>query len=265
MTATVLLASELTEKTIWNPTLLGWAVFASAVVLFLGSIYLLLGTNVGARLGFLLTGAGLSGLMVLMTLMWVTTAYPLNTLRGTLAGWTPIAISAEGSGEVDVAALANAHTDGANLWDVNRAEFANIKAVADTALVIPAAEGGVTPTPTEFQLAGGFQSSDAFIVANIYEVVEDQPLFFKDRRYALIEFCSVTDGTPAVGETAATCDENVRFLAVEYDYGSLRVPPLITLGASLVAFVLFLLALHWYESDDHDAESASVPAKAGSN
>jgi len=263
MTAAVVFASEMTEKTIWNPTLLGWAVFVCAIVLFCGSIYLLLATNVGARLGFLLSGAGLSGLMVLMSIMWVTTAYPLNTLRGTLAGWTPIAITAQTGDEIDVAALRNASSEGQNLWEENRAEFANIKAVADTALVIPAAEGGVTPEPSEFQLAGGFQSSDAFLVSNIWEVVEDEPIFFKDRRFALIEFCSVADGTPADGEASATCDDKARFLAVEYDYGSLRVPPLVALGASLVAFVLFLLALHWYETDKREAESAGLPEKVG--
>ena len=52
-----LLGAELTHKTLWNPTILGVLVFISAVMLFCGSVYLLLGTNLGARLGFLVAAA----------------------------------------------------------------------------------------------------------------------------------------------------------------------------------------------------------------
>ena len=51
---------------------------AVAVGLFCGSAYLLLGTNLGARLGFLVAGACLSGFLVLLTSLWLTTATPLD-------------------------------------------------------------------------------------------------------------------------------------------------------------------------------------------
>ena len=44
-----------------------------AVGLFCGSVYLLLGTNLGARLGFLVAAAGLTGFLVLLTTLWLTT------------------------------------------------------------------------------------------------------------------------------------------------------------------------------------------------
>ena len=44
----------------------------SAVGLFCGSTYLLLGTNLGARLGFLVAAAGLTGFLVLLTTLWWT-------------------------------------------------------------------------------------------------------------------------------------------------------------------------------------------------
>ena len=52
---------------LWNPTILGVLVVLSAIGLFCGSAYLLLGTNLGARLGFLVAAAGLTGFMVLLT------------------------------------------------------------------------------------------------------------------------------------------------------------------------------------------------------
>ena len=57
---TLTLASELTSKGIWYPTILGLLVVVAGIVLFCGSVYVLLGTNLGARLGFLLSLSALS-------------------------------------------------------------------------------------------------------------------------------------------------------------------------------------------------------------
>jgi len=55
---------------LWNPTILGVLVVLSAIGLFCGSAYLLLGTNLGARLGFLVAFASLTGFMVLLSSLW---------------------------------------------------------------------------------------------------------------------------------------------------------------------------------------------------
>ncbi len=51
---------------LWNPTILGVLVVLSAIGLFCGSAYLLLATNLGGRLGFLVAFASLTGFMVLL-------------------------------------------------------------------------------------------------------------------------------------------------------------------------------------------------------
>ena len=51
----------------WNPTMIGVLTVVCAVGLFCGSTYLLLATNLGGRLGFLIAAAGLSGFLVLLT------------------------------------------------------------------------------------------------------------------------------------------------------------------------------------------------------
>src|SRR6476660_1648793 len=78
----LILAAESLHKTLWYPTILGVLVVVAAVVLFLGSIYVLLGTNLAARLGFLIAFTGLAGFMMLPSLLWCTTASPLTTLKG---------------------------------------------------------------------------------------------------------------------------------------------------------------------------------------
>jgi len=54
----------------WQPELRGVLVVLIAVTVLCGSIYLLLATNLGARLGFLVALTGLTGWMLLMGVLW---------------------------------------------------------------------------------------------------------------------------------------------------------------------------------------------------
>jgi hypothetical protein len=54
----------------WEWELRGLLIVIIAVVTLCGSVYLILGTNLGARLGFLVTLTGLAGWMALMGLIW---------------------------------------------------------------------------------------------------------------------------------------------------------------------------------------------------
>ena len=89
---TVLAQHASGDKNLWDPTILGVLVVLSAVGLFCGSVYLLLGTNLGARLGFLVAGACLFGFLVLLSSLWITTATPLNSPKGRPPGWKVIEV-----------------------------------------------------------------------------------------------------------------------------------------------------------------------------
>jgi hypothetical protein len=54
----------------WEPELRGILTVLIGTVVWMGSIYLILGTNVGARLGFMVSFAGLAGWMALMGGVW---------------------------------------------------------------------------------------------------------------------------------------------------------------------------------------------------
>ena len=83
-------AASLVTASIWYPTILGVLVVISAIVLFIGSIYLLLGTNLGARLGFLVTFTSLMGFLMILSVLWLTTASPLESPKGRVASWSVI-------------------------------------------------------------------------------------------------------------------------------------------------------------------------------
>ena len=70
----------------WEPELRGLLTVIIAVVALCGSVYLLLSTNVGVRLGFLVAVAGLFGWMVMMSVIWMT--YGIG-LKGTEPSWKP--------------------------------------------------------------------------------------------------------------------------------------------------------------------------------
>ncbi|HRE02124.1 MAG TPA: hypothetical protein PLV68_12550, partial [Ilumatobacteraceae bacterium] len=71
----------------WEPQLRGILIIIISTVVLCGSIYVMIGTNIGARLGFLLSLAGLAGWMMLMGMVWW--AFGLG-LQGQLPSWQPM-------------------------------------------------------------------------------------------------------------------------------------------------------------------------------
>src|SRR5688500_2415727 len=55
----------------WTPGIRGVLVVAVGVIVLMGSVYLMLGTNSGFRLGFLLALTGLMGWMTIMGIVWM--------------------------------------------------------------------------------------------------------------------------------------------------------------------------------------------------
>jgi hypothetical protein len=54
----------------WDPQIRGFLAVAVGVVVLMGSVYLLLATNLANRLGFLMAATGLAGWMVVLGLVW---------------------------------------------------------------------------------------------------------------------------------------------------------------------------------------------------
>jgi hypothetical protein len=71
----------------WEPQLRGILIIIIAVSVLCGSVFLILGTNLGARLGFLLSLSALAGWMMLMGMVWW--AFGLG-LQGEVASWKPV-------------------------------------------------------------------------------------------------------------------------------------------------------------------------------
>ncbi len=71
----------------WEPQIRGILIIIISVTVLCGSIFLILGTNIGARLGFLVALSGLAGWIMLMGLVWWS--FGLG-LIGELPSWQPV-------------------------------------------------------------------------------------------------------------------------------------------------------------------------------
>ncbi len=258
------LATELTHRTLWYPTILGVLVVVFAVTLFCGSAYLLLATNVGARLGFLIAVAGLSGFMVVLSFLWITTASPLNTLRGRLPGWQVQEV-VKTTGDSKFPAVRDIADTGRVL---SPTDGANIKAFVDEALVRQVATGS-EELPADANRLAQFDAAADFLVVNTYQLGGSHPnplklQFRHDTQYSAVEICPVLDQSAeavfGLAPPAPKCNpaKPTEFVVLRYDYGSLRVPPFVAFITSILCFGLSLLALHWWERDANAAKKAAA-------
>jgi hypothetical protein len=257
---------------IWYPTILGVLVVIAAIVLFIGSIYLLLGTNLGARLGFLVTFTSLMGFLMILSVLWLTTASPLESPKGRVASWSvvenvPDVTKAQTEAVRDIAKKQN---------KASQTDASNVLAAVDAALVTKQSTPTLTVTPNDNRFAK-FDDVTQFMVLETYTLGGSNPQFWKGQfnhstKYAVVEYCKTatqaqTFGLPPLPpECASGADAQRGFVVVKYDYGTLRLPPFVVIVITAILFGLGLLALHWRERDEMERAKAeagpvAVPAR----
>lgn len=81
----------------WMPEIRGYIVVLISVVVLMGSTYLILGTNLGARLGFLIAATALAGWMMSMAIIWAVYGIGLTGKTPTWLPGEPVTIVRDGS------------------------------------------------------------------------------------------------------------------------------------------------------------------------
>ncbi len=276
----ILASSAGGSTSLWDPTIIGILVVLSGVVLFCGSTYLLLATNLGGRLGFMISFSALAGIMVLLSGLWVTTQTPLNSPKGRTALWTtipcpddkPDCALVDNLSEAPVAALSNLARG--NPEPIEPENYQTLRSAVEAALVV-ADEAGEKEKPEQpyakfengaevltqapVDAAGipnklGTETLKEFIVGGDTEmIVKHKP------KYAAVEFCEKklqpTDagfdprfpkGNPNVKPTTPGCDPTKahQWILLRYDRGSIRLPAFMYLLFSSLIFAVSLYALH---------------------
>jgi hypothetical protein len=263
----LILANEALHKTIWYPTILGALAVVAGIALFCGSVYVLLGTNLGARLGFLVSFTGLTGFLMVLSLLWMTTASPLNTLKGRLPQWKVQEVvtdvtKAKTEAVRDIATNAN---------KAQGSDIANVKAAVDSAVVTKKSTPTVEVLPNDNRFAQ-FEDVTKYMVLETYVIGGSSPKFWKGEfthstKYAVVQFCATATqeqvyGLPPLPPECATGDAAKKgFAVLEFDLGSVRVPPFMAFLAFTALFGLGLLCLHWREKDLASAKEAEEAAQ----
>jgi hypothetical protein len=261
------LGAELLHRSLWYPTLQGVLVVAAAIGLFCGSIYLLLGTNLGARLGFLVAFTGLMGFMVILTALWMTTSSPLNTLKGRIPAWQVEQVV----DSLDQAKIADARSIEKTGKKANTIEAANVKAAVDERLVEKQSTAVEKLKPDANKFAR-FQQVTDYLTTNTYEAGGSKPnplkfQFTHTPQIAAVQFCLVAPSNAPFGvpPPKPACDPTKKtgFVILKRDLGQLRLPPFLAFVAFGLLFLLGLLLLHWRERDEAEvAAQKTGPAPA---
>ncbi len=278
-TFTRLVGQESAPHGLWNPTILGVLTVLAAVGLFCGSVYLLLGTNLGARLGFLVAAAGLTGFMVLLTTLWWTSGNSgIDPPHGNSPQWSVVEVvpSLDQSKIPAVKTIATAGQQiSANVTNKSKQAssdlLTNLKPAIDAAIVPTVPVAGQEPKPQPFATLGIKGSTDYLLdfAGYVSYAYPDRSsnLFWHKHRYAAVQLCMAKKDAQGNNVIPPACDplQDTHYIVLSYDYGSLRQPVVAYWFASVLLFALSLLGLHWWERDERARKRAALtPVPAGS-
>lgn len=227
----------------WEPEIRGIITVLIGFVVLCGSTYLLLATNTGARLGFLIAFAGLFGWMLIMGLIWWI--YGIG-LQGRLPTWEPAQpVTIVLDGDLVGAGITNDPDPTADGWRLLAEDDpARGQAIASADEILQAE-------------AGVFESGDYEAVAVYASGGDRWPKFGEafdfiavrhDPSYALVAVQPVEPllTEPGRAPLSPTADESqpTTYVMMIRDLGSRRLPSVfITFGSGLI-FALSCLMLH---------------------
>lgn len=237
-----LLAFSLTWDTAGSTRIRGILIVVTGVAVLMGSVYLLLGTNLGSRLGFLVALAGLSGWMVLMAFVWAI--YGIGYV-GTGPHWEVREVVTSRSGDdLSAAELDDAH----DLSDWDRLEpedpaRGEAQATASAALA------------NESSRVRLFESESDFVVLDAYRTGGKDDNFFNNwipgphpPHYTIVQVQKAVEVEVAFGEAPPPAEPDtsapVHSVVMVRDLGKLRMPAVLTMFASLIVFAITCNVLH---------------------
>ena len=245
----------------WQPELRGILITIIAVFTFCGSVYFILSTNLGARLGFLVAFAALAGWIFIMGAIWWTYG---KGLLGPDASWAPVSgrtvlttDTLGGDGPLDAPVVVDANADAT----------ATAAAVADQFV----SEGWrqLESSVPSFQQSGAAASvlleeskalaNGEFQVVNVFDKGGQRSpqlfngkldflAFFHTPHYAVVEVAPLVKQRDEPGRAPAKPEIDTtrerRYIYMIRDLGAKRKPAgFITVG-SLAVFLMLCYLLH---------------------
>jgi hypothetical protein len=242
----------------WDPGVRGVLVISTGIAVLIGSVYLVLGTNLGSRLGFLVAIAGLSGWMALMGFVWCM--YGIG-YKGTAAHYkVEEVVTSESKDDLRAAKLEKAHD--LSEWqevpsdDPARGES---QAAATAALTTKGSRVKLFDSEAEFKVVDVYTRGGKKVSHGIKwsKPLGDEGLsgFLNawlpgphPPRYTIVQVQAVKQVEVPLGQKPPTAkvDESapVESVILVRDLGKLRVPSFLVMLASLIVFGVTCSTLH---------------------
>jgi hypothetical protein len=217
----------------WDPQIRAILVVALSVVVLPGSIYLILGTNLGARLGFLVAMAGVFGWMMIMGIIWAV--YGIGYVGDSPAWELREVVRSNDPDQLSSAVVEDAR----DLSKWNKLPADDPKRGEAQATASAGIAGDEAPLKT-------FEAESDYIVVNAYDKGGrggswfDQNIpFSHPPHYAIVQVQKVKEVEVPFGETPPKAEadpsEPVISVILERDLGDKRLPPvLVTIGSAII-------------------------------
>ena len=253
----------------WKPEIRGVLTVAISVAILCGSVYLLLATNVGSRLGFLVALSALFGWMACLGAVWWMYG---QGPHGEAGSWQVLEIN---TGDLSQAQLEEISSDPElTEWeeipdsDPDRAE-----AQATVDAVLTTGDNARFETISDYVSIDGFalggkpKRTDDSLLGRAQYAVTDALRITHPTHYAIIQVqpSIETQALPGEPPPVATADpsEPVISVIMVRDLGQKRLPAAMVTVVSLVLFLVCAYMLHRRDKilNEHLAEAAEL-AKA---
>ena len=261
----------------FSPGLRGIVVVLIMFVALIGSTYLILGTNLGARLGFLVAAAGFAGWMMSMAFIWAV--YGIG-LKGPESKWLPaepITIVRDGA-LLNRAEVVDVPIDIAGLSAPDAAKKVSETLVDEGWTILDEADprrGQAVASADEIiQIEAEEFSAGEYTPVAVYDkggerypkIGESIDFFaFKHKpRYSIVEVAPLVEQRSEPGRAPARAQIDTtqphRYVVMIRDLGAKRLPAiLITIGSGIIFFLLCWV-LHRREAYLRDNLALKSPA-----
>ena len=240
----------------WEPEIRGALTVILAIVVLCGSVYLILATNVGARLGILIALAGLSGWIMLMGLIWMI--YGIG-LKGPEPSWVavPGRTVLQDDGALFQASVLQTQVDvPAGATPTESAQIVQDQFIAEGWALLPEDDpsfGQASASAGVFLEESGAFSAGQFTPVAVYDIGGERwPLinesldffaFRHDPHFVVVEVAPLveTRTEPGRAPTPPVIDETRprQYVYMVRDLGAQRQPAFfVMLGSGIVFFAL---------------------------
>ena len=237
----------------WDPQIRGFLIALAGILAFPGSVYLLLATNMGAKIGFLLAVAGLSGWIAVLAIVWAVFGIGM---RGSEPTWKVKEVITGDIGKSTVPVVGSYPKAWTKL-PPGTAELADAQAAADATLApssAPAKPGEPAKTsafPSPFKttadyvtVAGWRKGGDN----SLFAIRKHKFYLFHSAHYDIIQVQPALNQTGGPGgappRPVADPSQPVTSVVMIRDLGNLRLPQTILALVSLSVFGVSCYALH---------------------